>query len=706
MEHSAAATAIVGALVASYRLGIGGLILGAIAGALGGTWLALSWASSRAPGPTTGTSDLWDSWLDETHHGEIEDPQPPDDVVEPDGEIVSGRARVRPRVYSPESGESLPLEDEIGPILATHDRGAVRVSGPDGSGKSTALIHLASLLPPHLQVSILDKPDPMALADASARGLVVFASNHPGPKLLAELKLAPWGEDEWIEYLLAGDRSLCAPVMARLARRGAERDLLEGIPELWRITLDHMAADQSIEGPRQALRVEFDRHFTDPGRRELIERDCLDALVVRGKGSTRIVDCLARHGPDEALFRLIRHRAIQLLMAADRIADDVARGAGCLVLTGPLPRDLVREAALQLAARPEARDCLQLLMIGHDETIQPMAASLLHALRVGWKPYRPMPCLKGAYLEEAPWAGVVLDDADMQDADLSRSDLWGARLDRARLENAQLCSADLRTASMCAGQFRGADLSRARLARARAEGANFESARLEAADLEGALLDLAIFRGADLSDARLAGSSLVGTDLSGARIEGADFSRADFSDASLCAMKLTGARFEGARFAGAYLSGSDLEGMALSHADFRGADLSNALLTGSSLPDANFRGTILRGAGLANVEWERADLRGADFREASFHLGSSRSGLVGSPIACEGSRTGFYTDDYNDQDFKSPEEIRKADLRGVDLRGAILDGVDFYLVDLRGARVDPKHVDHLRRCGAILESRA
>ena len=33
---------------------------------------------------------------------------------------------------------------------------------------------------------------------------------------------------------------------------------------------------------------------------------------------------------------------------------------------------------------------------------------------------------------------------------------------------------------------------------------------------------------------------------------------------------------------------------------------------------------------------------------------------IGSTIPCEGSRTGFYTDDYNEQDYKSPEEIRKA----------------------------------------------
>jgi uncharacterized protein YjbI with pentapeptide repeats len=86
-------------------------------------------------------------------------------------------------------------------------------------------------------------------------------------------------------------------------------------------------------------------------------------------------------------------------------------------------------------------------------------------------------------------------------------------------------------------------------------------------------------------------------------------------------------------------------------------------------------------------------------------MGSSRSGLVGSPIACEGSRTGFYTDDFNDQDFKSAEEIRKANLCGADLRGAKIDGVDFYLVDLRGAKYTADQADHFARCGAILRSR-
>ena len=87
-------------------------------------------------------------------------------------------------------------------------------------------------------------------------------------------------------------------------------------------------------------------------------------------------------------------------------------------------------------------------------------------------------------------------------------------------------------------------------------------------------------------------------------------------------------------------------------------------------------------------------------------MGSSRSGLVGSPYPCHGSRTGFYTDDYDAQPFKAPEEIRKANLRGADLRGARIENVDFYLVDLRDALYDAHQAVHLRRCDAILHHRA
>ncbi len=117
------------------------------------------------------------------------------------------------------------------------------------------------------------------------------------------------------------------------------------------------------------------------------------------------------------------------------------------------------------------------------------------------------------------------------------------------------------------------------------------------------------------------------------------------------------------------------------------------------------RGANLKGGKLGDVNWEGANLTNAKLRGCTFHFGSSRSGLVSSPIASEGSRTGFYTDDFDQQSYQPPEEIRKANLCGADLTGADLTDTDFYLVDLRGAKYSPEQFQHLRRCGAILFDR-
>ena len=165
------------------------------------------------------------------------------------------------------------------------------------------------------------------------------------------------------------------------------------------------------------------------------------------------------------------------------------------------------------------------------------------------------------------------------------------------------------------------------------------------------------------------------------------------------------ALWRGATFRGTRLFKCDLEFMELPDADFTGADLNGSLLTGSVIPRGKFSGARLIDTGLSEIDWPEADLRDADFTGASFHLGSSRSGLVGSTIPCEGSKTGFYTDEANEQDFKPPEEIRKACLCGADLRGAKVEGADWYLVDLRGAKYTLDQARWFKRNGAILVSR-
>jgi uncharacterized protein YjbI with pentapeptide repeats len=173
--------------------------------------------------------------------------------------------------------------------------------------------------------------------------------------------------------------------------------------------------------------------------------------------------------------------------------------------------------------------------------------------------------------------------------------------------------------------------------------------------------------------------------------------------ANLSQVDLRRTCLDGARFKNAILKEVQLEDVHVERAQFPNADLRRAHLTGSVLPGADFQEADLRAAGLGEIEWEGADLRGANLTGATFHMGSSRSGLVGSPIACEGSKTGFYTDDLEDLNFKHPEEVRKANLRRADLRGVKAGGVDFYLVDLRDAKLDPALRVQALQTGAILE---
>jgi uncharacterized protein YjbI with pentapeptide repeats len=640
------------------------------------------------------------------------------------------RAPVRPRVLSPESGEILLLEDEVRRLLDEGPHGVVAVLGPIGAGKTFAVNHLRAVLGDEPRLALLDEPaEPdvwmsyTALSAAKLGGLVVYTAEKA--RLMfhaATYRLAPWEPDDWIEYLLAIHRPRCASVMARV--RPDDRLLLGDLPERWAAILDRLAEDDALSDARAALHRYLGEFLSDTDLLERARSACLNALVTPQVDLAQALEKPARPGFGKALVRALRCPAAQGLLAAERIAADLHGDGACDYLAHRLPRDLVKTAAALAAGDLQALEHLHGLLDGPSWS-HAMSASLLHALDVGWAPEPgDVPCLAGAYLDGARWPRAQLVNAnligtDLSGADLHDADLAGARLDRADFTGANLRSAVLAKALAANAVFDraclrrawlnklsapGAHLEHADLSQVFAEAADFKEATLAHADLSGAYLQGALFAGADLTAAVFTGAVLRGVDFRQAKIEGADFAGADLMHANLGGLTLREARWDGACFHGALLEKADLEYLTLPGADFSDADLSGALLTGSSLLDANLRGACLCGAGLADVDWERADLRHAQLRGAAFHLGSSRSGLVGSPIACEGSRTGFYTDEYDEQSYKAPEDIRKANLCCADLRGADLEGVDFYLVDLRGAVYDAAQAEHLRRCGAILEA--
>jgi uncharacterized protein YjbI with pentapeptide repeats len=407
--------------------------------------------------------------------------------------------------------------------------------------------------------------------------------------------------------------------------------------------------------------------------------------------------------------KLLRHRAVRVIVAADLIAQKIASGAAVDdILCAPLPEELLAETASALRFNAPAVARLDRMLSGRPRDSDAMAASLLLAVDAGWRPRDGRGAkLSRARLPGAKWANVDLRGAELKLTNLREADLSATNLKRADacgaiLTDAKLLEATLRWLRAC-----GADLTGANLVRAIACSADFSDAELADADLREADLSWAVLNGANLSHAKLVCTKLRQAKVLRTNLQNADVIGFDFYGAALDHVNLAAAaNVSGVSFTRATLQNCDLEGLRLPGADFTDADLSGSYLTGTFMPLAKFRGAILRDTGLAEIDWEGANLRDADLRGCTFHMGSTRSGLVSVGITdvppCEGSRTGFYTDDFSDRDFKQPEEIRKANLCFADLRGANIQEVDFYLVDVRGAHYTAEQRCHLTRCGAIL----
>ncbi len=611
------------------------------------------------------------------------------------------RAAVRPRILSPETGEPLLLEEEVLALLEAGVTGPVALIGPPGSGKSAAMRHLAAVLPKESRVGLLDEKDPLPVYPwVAVPHLVVFtATTPPDWRCRATFRLAPWNQDDVIEYLLAVHPQRAAAVMTRI--RSGKWGRLGGNPELWQLVLEQMARDDSIADFRHALEA-FLKSHAHRRKRGRLGCACLASLTEKQFDlATALRDCRVAY----TVRRVLHHPPVLLLLAAEHLALSLSTGTKWDHLRATLARDLVRTTAELLAADSAVLAALRSI-VRDDPRAQPMAASLLHAADPNWRPDAEQPpSLAGAYLDGANWPGIRLLGATLMGADLSGANLQKADLTAAKVMGADLEGADLRESVLSECNATEARMRRARLSKVIATGAFFTSTELEDAELEDAHLVRASLGCANLTRADLRGVDLTQAILLGAKIEEACFAGATLREADLSGLKLREADFSGADLGAARMLGCDLEGMRLPGCNFEKANLHGALLTGSGMQVANFAGADLRNAGLADVDWEGVDLRGANLSGASFHGGSSRSGLVGSPIASEGSRTGFYTDEYDEQTYKAPEEIRKANLCHADLRGAVLDNVDFYLVDLRGARFDSEQEPYFRRCGAILEAR-
>lgn len=613
--------------------------------------------------------------------------------------ILPQRAPVVPRVIVPETGTVLPLEDEVRRIMQTADVGAIGIVGGPGSGKTRALQHLAAVLPEAQRAELLDEPEPAALSDVAKWRLVVFTSATDwSVDTLATYRLAPWGRDELIDYLLAVRKESCGAVLARLQPEDIQS--LGGVPEVCRWVVDFLIYDPSIRDTNAAVLRLLEAELSDERMLERVRDACL--RTCSSQNAPGAVKIPGRKVDRNVLF-LLRHDSVRRILAAQHLTTLLRNRAGGEYLEKRLPRDLVRATATFIADDETVRKRLE-RRLRKSESQQAMAASLLHAACDEWAPKFPRGVvLSNAYLDCANWPGVRLTDAHLFRVDFSHANLEKATLYDATAPEANFRFAKLNRASLSSLNATDANFAHADLASAQARDAKFISADCTGVTFDNADLCGASFAGADLQGASFVGANLSAALFANAEIEDADFAECNFQYAVLSHRDLRRCRLDGAKFRHAQLQQCNLEELELIGADFRDADLTEALLTGSVMPGADFTLANLTRAGLADVEWKGVSLRGANLTGASFHAGSSRSGMLFTPFASEGTRTGFYTDDYDEQCFKAPEDIRKANLRGADLRDAQVDDVDFYLVDLRDAIYDKKQEQQFRQCGAILE---
>ena len=577
----------------------------------------------------------------------------------------------------------------------------VWIIGDPGSGKSTALAHLAAAFANDDRLILYDEPKPYGIGVHDESQLVVATACTSAGRNGAILLLQYWEIDELLEFLLAVYPQSCKSVMDRLGKAAH----WVWRPQLASIVLHHLANDLSLVDAAHALVTEIHERLPNRKHFSAAARFCLASLVGGSERNEDAARLTAKTGCPPEVIHLLRHPSIRLLLATESLVASLDSRNAYRALSRWLPYELVKTAGQECREKGGVlRRLEKLLESSRNKKAHPMAASILLQADPTWRPIFEQSGgwnLAGGHFPKAEWSAIELSGALLCNCDFTEATLNSAVLDQAVANGAVFDRADLSEASLkkfrgTATSFRGANL----------KGADFSQADISRSDLTGIDLSQCDVTKANLSGANLAsgnaiGAMLAGTILTGVILDDCDCSGANFYCADLSHCDLRHTELAGTCFTKSNLRHAQMDDISISHALFTEAKLCFTHLTGSKLPGANLSLSDLTGAFLAEIEWEGANLRGADLRGATFHMGSSRSGLVGSPIAREGSMTGFYTDEREEMYFKRPEEIRKANLCGADLRGAKIDGVDFYLVDLRGAKIDPHQEKQIRSTGAI-----
>ncbi len=606
----------------------------------------------------------------------------------------SSLALVTPRAASPISGEFLPLSDLVSDFI--YDS-AVRSIRLVGQGKSSALSHLAAEFAETPGVRFLDGEKPTNLDDWA---LTVFAFGDEF-KPDVELKIASWAQDEVIEYLMAKDRNSCKSVMKRLTESG-DLWLANRSPLALSIVLEEMIKCDRIRSVEEAILQYSDSLDLTDSQRSKISYLTIQYLF----DNETLASVLFQMVPQivgRPTINFLCIQPIRYAIAKRAIIRSLQTRQTPKAMNQSWPYAFVRIIADGIRDNVEVNNFLNLLANKSDFRGVANAVSLLVCNDPNWQPSRKRRLsLDNAQVSGANWKNVSAEKSSMVRINLSNANLQKVNLAKSVMTSGDFSCADLTGAQLKKIHAARADFSDATMRNVFAHSASFRKSNFENAIAEFADFSSAVFKGANLKRANFSNSKLTLVDFLECDLTDVNFSNANLQNATLDRLDLRTVDFEGANLVKCAMSKCDMEGMQINDVVFDQSWLNDTILTGTRFRNVSLSGCRFHNSKLADVDWEGCDLRGAYFVNTHFLMGSTRCGKVNSPFPSHGTRTGFYTDEYDEQYFKRPEEIRKANLCDCDLTGARVTKSDFYLVDLRGAIYDDKQREHFQRCGAIM----
>ena len=633
--------------------------------------------------------------------------------------IQPERCTVPPRVYSFRAESVIPLVDEIELLLQKGQTKRILLAG---EGTKAAVAHLAALMGDRVtgQQLYLDDGGPMAAIEGSPFVFVHAVERplaSPGPFEMETLTLAPWERDDVIEFLLTKYPEHCPSVMSRL--KDDDFGFAEGSPGVWQLILDRMVANDSLTDIRQIVWDEVNLRINDSELADAIADHWLfpsnsELLGERKEEAAAFCD-KSTHPARE----LLENKSVKQLFVDCRLIHRFRHDADVSELIKVrMSSDFISRLASVAAAESEVREKIESVFSLNETLCTPIAAMVLSRADSSWRPRGEDLWLFQADFTGVEWQDIKLLRANLIGTRFRWANLAGANFGKSRFARSDFTGADLteacfepedikdirRMAAKARARMRRRARRKKRKSKMRARPhTQFHRVVFQGADLTESWLVGCYFNGADFREAQLVKTNASSTTFNGGLFEQADFSKGRFDGAMFRDLDLSRCTIDRARFVSAAFQKVNLVGLVASSVDFSHAKMKNLIWTDSVLKQCDFQNANLSRSRMGEVRWEYCDLRSADLRDCVFHMGSSRSGLVGSPYPSHGTRTGFYTDDYNDQHFQPPEVIRKASLYGCDLRGAKIDGVDFYLVDLRKAKFDDEQRDQLIATGAILD---